>query len=57
MQDRLFEEQRKSILRMEKKLKRRKRFQSILKKKVVHLNLMIEESNLIARELKRKVGF
>lgn len=57
LQDKLFEEQRKSILQMERKLKRRKRFKSILKKKVIHLNLMIEESNLIARELKRKVVF
>lgn len=55
LQDKLFEEQRQSILKMEKKLKRRKRFKSILQKKIIHINLMVEESNLIARELKRKV--
>jgi hypothetical protein len=56
-QDKVFEEQRKSILKMEKKIKRRRRLKSILKKKIIHLNLMVEEANLIARELKKKVGF
>lgn len=42
---------------MEKKIKRRRRLKLILKKKIIHLNLMVEEANLIARELKKRVGF
>ena len=52
-----FEKKRQDILMMQKKLKRREILSNRLKKILQDLSVMIEESNLISDEMKRKVRF
>ena len=57
LKEKEFEQKRQQILNMEKKLKRRETLKRRLKKKLIDLNIMIDESNLIGLELKRQVKF
>lgn len=52
-----FEEQRQEILRIEKIMKRRQIIKNRLTKNLLELGVMIEESNLISKELKKNIRF